>query len=196
MIALPKLPVLKPRERLLAAGSGLVLLVVVLDRLVLNPWLRHSQTIRRETRRMEQALQHNDRLLTRRNVIAAQLRTYKRYLHPPVADELQMAVLLKEIEGLAERSQIQLGEIKPLAAESDEFSKKFSLDVQFECTLEEWVDFITQLESSPSLFQIVRASLSSQEETPDRLKASLRVVSVTPQTVSGSVEAQQATAKP
>ena len=45
-LALPKLPQLKPRERLLATGSGVVLLMVLLDRLVLNPWLRHAQTVR------------------------------------------------------------------------------------------------------------------------------------------------------
>ena len=33
----PSFDQLKPRERLLAAGSGLVLLIVIMDRLVLSP---------------------------------------------------------------------------------------------------------------------------------------------------------------
>jgi hypothetical protein len=88
-----------------------------------------------------------------------------------------MAMLLEEIERLAEQSHVRLGEIKPLAVEADPLSKRHSLDVQFECTLEEWVDFVTRIERSPSLYQVVRAGLSIQDEAPDRLTASLRVAS-------------------
>jgi Tfp pilus assembly protein PilO len=177
-VALPKLPQLKPRERLLATGSAVILLMVVLDRLVLTPWLRHAQTVRQEIHRMEQSLNHYSRLLSRRDYVLAQRERYQRYLRSPLPDELQMAGLLKEIEGLAERSRIHLAEVKPLPQEGDETTRRYSLDVQFDCTLEEWVDFIIEVEASPSLFQIVRSTLATQEDAPDRLKGSLRVVSV------------------
>jgi hypothetical protein len=176
-VTLPKLPQLKPRERLLATGSGVILLMVVLDRLVLNPWLHHAQTVRREIHRMEQSLNHYGRLLSRKEYVLAQRERYQRYLRSPLPDELQMAALLKEVEGLAERSRIQLGEIKPLPPEGDDATRRYLLDVQFECTLEEWVDFLIEMEGSPSLFQVARATLAVQEEMPDRLKGSLRVMS-------------------
>ena len=176
-LTLPKLPQLKPRERLLATGSGVVLLLVVLDRLVLNPWLRHAQTVRQEIHRMEQSLNHYNRLLLRKNYVLTQQERYQRYLRSSLPDELQMATLLKEVEGLPDRSSIRLGEIKPLPPEAGEAIRRYSLDVQFECTLEEWVDFLIELEGSPSLFQVVRATLATQEGTPDRLKGSLRVMS-------------------
>ena len=176
-LTLPKLPQLKPRERLLATGSGVVLLMVLLDRLVLNPWLHHAQTVRQEIHRMEQSLNHYNRLLSRKDYVLAQRERYQRYLRSPLPDELQMATLLKEVEGLADRSRLLLGEIKPLPPEGDDALRRYSLDVQFECTLEAWVDFLIELEGSPALFQIVRASLATQEETPDRLKGSVRVMS-------------------
>lgn len=176
-VTLPKLPQLKPRERLLATGSGVILLMVVLDRLVLNPWLHHAQTVRLEIHRMEQSLNHYGRLLSRKEYVLAQRERYQRYLRSPLPDELQMAALLKEVEGLAERSRIQLGEIKPLPPEGDDATRRYSLDVQFECTLEAWVDFLIELEGSPALFQVARATLATQEEMPDRLKGSLRVMS-------------------
>ena len=176
---LPALPTLKPRERLFGTGTGVVLLVLLLDRLVLAPWWRHAQTIRQETRRMEASMQQYGRLLARKDRILAQVQTDAPYLRPPVADELQMAVLIKEIETLAAQSQVQLGEVKPLAIEVSGSIKRYSLDVQLECTLEQWVDFVTQLEASPSLYQIARATLSTQEQALDQLKGSLRVVSAT-----------------
>ena len=174
----PSMDQLKPRERLLAAGSGLVLLILVMDRLVLNPWLRQGQAIRLETRRMERTLQHYSQLLARKERITAQLDAYRRYLRPTLVDELQTASLLKELEGLSGESHITLAEVKPLAIETNPLLKRYPLDVQFECTLEEWVDFVIRVESSSSLFQIVRAALAVQRDVPDRLKGSLRVVGV------------------
>jgi Tfp pilus assembly protein PilO len=174
-VTLPKLPQLKPRERLFAVAGAVALVIVVMDRLVLNPWLQHANTVRQETRRMEQSLNHYSRLLTRKGYVLAQRERYQRYLRTPLPDELHMAGLLKEMEALAEHSGVNLIEVKPLPPEGDAATRRFSLDVQFDCTLEEWADFLIEIESSPSLFQIVRANLSAQDETPDRLKGSLRV---------------------
>ena len=112
-----------------------------------------------------------------KDYVLAQRERYQRYLRSPLPDELQIAGLLKEIEELAERSRIHVAEVKPLPPEGDESTRRYSLDVQFDCTLEEWVDFIIEVEASPSLFQIVRSTLAMQEDVPDRLKGSLRVVS-------------------
>ena len=88
-----------------------------------------------------------------------------------------MAVLLKEIEGIAGETHITLGEVRPLPPEADEFTKRYALDIQFECTLEAWVDFVTRIETSPSLYQVLRATMAVRGETPDHLNASLRVSS-------------------
>ena len=174
---LPRVSDLQPRERLLAAGCAVVLFVVALDRLVLGPWGRHAQAIQHEIREMEQALQSHQRLLARKDRVLAELGRYQQYLTPAIADDLQMAALLKEVEELAGQSQVHLNEVKPLTVETSGPAKHYSLEVRFECTLEEWVDFVFRLQSSPSLYEVARASLSAQEETPDRLVASLRLVS-------------------
>ena len=174
---LPSVQALRPRERLLAAGSGVILLAVLFDRLVFSPYIGHAQNIRQETQRLEQTLKHYDRLLQRKPQVDAQLNTYQRYLRAPIASELQMAMLLKEIETLAGQTGVTLGEVKPLPPEEDALSTRYSLDIQFECTLETCVDFITQVETSASLYQIQRATMQVSEDIPDRLTASLRVSS-------------------
>ena len=127
----PSIDQLKPRERLLAAGSGLVLLIVLIDRLVLSPWLRQGQTIAEETRRMGRALQHYSQLLSRKDRVFAQLDAYRQYLRPTLVDELQTASLLKELEGMAGESHVTLAEIKPLAVEENPLMKRYPMDVQF-----------------------------------------------------------------
>lgn len=161
----------------MAVGSGFVVMIVVLDRLVLGPWMAHQTNVREEVVRLEETLQRYSRLLTYRERVLSQLEPYRKYLRPLLDDELQMAAFIKEIEGLASRSRVNLDEVKPLAVEAGEFSKQYSIDVEFDCTLEEWVDFIVNIESSTSLYEIVRSSLAVQDDVPDRLKATLRVVS-------------------
>ena len=130
---------------------------------------------------MEKELQAHQRLLARREEVFAQRNHYRSYLKPVLADDRQMASLLKEVEYLAHESRVQVGEIKPLAVESDESDesgKRYPLEVRFACTLEEWVDFVYHLEISPSLYEITRLGLSTHEETQDRLDGYLRLVSV------------------
>ena len=174
---LPSLAQLKPRERFLAAGSALVLLVVVMDQLLLSSWLGQVQQVKQEIQRLEGDLKHQARLLARKEYILAKLDAYERYQLPPLSHELQMASLLKDIAGLAEASHIVLQGIKPLPIETDALSTRYPLDVKFDCTLEEWADFLVRIESSTALYQIVRASLAAHDEAPDLLRASLRVVS-------------------
>ena len=168
----------KGRERLLATVASLAIMVVVLDQVVLGPWRAHVGTIREEVIEMETALRQHARLLSRKDLVAAQLVPYERYLRPAAPnDELQMAALLQEIEQVAANSRIELGEIKPLTVEGDEFARRYPLEARFRCTLDEWIDFVYQLETSPLLFQVVRADLSVSDEIPDLLQGSLRVVS-------------------
>jgi len=180
MISLPKLAQLQPRERLLAVGCGVVLLVVMLDQVVIRPWTKHAKTIRQEIARMEESLQVQQRLLARRDRILAELEQYARYRRPIIADDQQMAALLKEIEEFATRSEVELTEIKPLAVESDATARRYPLEFRFRCTTEQWVELVYQIETSPSLFEIVRAGMSLDDEEPDRLDAYLRLVSAIP----------------
>ncbi len=190
MLKLPALPQLKPRERLLAAGSGILLVVVLLDRVVLGPWAHHAQTVRQEIHRMETGLQQHRRLLARRERVFAELARYQRYLQPAVADELQMAALLKEIQQVAGDSHVTIAEIKPIGTEADEYAKRYTLEVRFACSLEEWVDFVYQIQSSPSLYAVARAGLSTKGETPDRLEGYLRVVSTAVRTAVAAPQAE------
>lgn len=188
-MTLPALSQLRPRERLLAIGSGIALLVVVLDRMVLSPWWHHAQTLRQEIRKLEETLLTHERLAARRERVFAELDQYQRYLRQAIADDLQMASLLTEIQDLAGQSQILVSEIKPLPTESDDLTKRYALEVRFECRPDSWVEFIFGVERSPSLFEVVRASLSQQEGVQDRLEGYLRVTSATLQLASAGASA-------
>ena len=172
-----RLPTLRPREQLLASLSAVALLIVVLDRLVLNPWLHHGQVVRQEIVRKTQALRAYQALLSRKDIVFSRLKPYEDYLRRPLAEDLQMAALLKEVEELARRSGVSVTEVKPLAVDRDEFTSRYPLEVRFAATLEQWVDLVIGIETSPSLFVVDQAALVMREEAADRLEGTLRIVS-------------------
>ena len=178
MITLPTIQ-LQPRERLLAVGAGLVLLVIAMDRLVLAPWGGHRQKIRQEIHHMEETLQNHARLLARKDSVLAQHQHYQRYLIPIVADDLQKAAFIQEIEDLAAQTSVILDDIKSSEVEVVSPTKRFSFDIQVDCTPEQWVTFIYRIETSPSLYEVVRAGLSLEEDQAERLHGFLRLVSAT-----------------
>ena len=176
MLKLPSIQ-LQPRERLLAMGAGLVVLAIALDQLVLSPWWQYRQKVQQGIRSLEEALQADAKLLARKDSVLSRHQEHQRYLRPVVADDLQKAELIKEIELLADQTNVLLGDVKSSEVEATPTARQLAFDLQFECTLEEWVHFVHRLESSPTLYEIVRAGVTRDEAQKDRLQAFLRLVS-------------------
>ena len=186
-----KLPVSLPtnlsrRERLLAIGSALVIVVVGMDRLVLGPWLRHIQTTRVEIQRLEKMIRSDRELLRRKPQILGQAETYREYLQPAGQPaELDMASLLREIETLGSRSGVALGAVKPIQSEAGEAEEgaleaaealpSLAIEVDYKGSMDGWVHFLYLLETSRSLFDIERAMVARIEEGSSQVEGSLRV---------------------
>jgi len=172
----------------MAVGSGVVLLVVLLDRLVLSPWWQHIETVREEIQRTEQIFQQRAKLLARKDHVLGERERYRRFVRPAIANDLQMAALIKELEELAMNSQVVLAEIKPLTVQTDRAISRYSLDVQFGCTLEQWAEFLFHIETSPSLYEVEQARLSAQEDNAEQLEGHLRVVTTSVKSIGKSSE--------
>jgi hypothetical protein len=183
---LPSLPTnLSRRERLLAIGSALVIAVVGMDRLVLGPWLRHMQQTRGEIHRLEAMIRTDRELLRRKPQILGQAEVYREYLQTEGKTDMDMASMLREIETLGSRSGIALGAVKPLqneaAAEGEESAPvaqalpSLAIEVDYKGSMDEWVHFLYLLETSRSLFDIERATVSRMEEGSSQVEGSLRV---------------------
>ena len=66
MIKLPKLPTLPTlsrQERLLAVGVAIVVTLLLMDRVIISPWLRHLSVMRREIHELEHTLVNQRRLV-------------------------------------------------------------------------------------------------------------------------------------
>ena len=156
---------LSHRERLFVGGCLFVLFIVFLDRMVLSALLERVSYIRREIRTLEQAVANHNKLLSRKPVVLADVEHYREYLRPVVSEDVEMARLLGEIERFAKRSHVSLGNIRHLSETEteSELYQEYVIELQFESSLKEWLEFVYLIESSKSLFSIQKARLAKEE---------------------------------
>ena len=183
---------LSRRERLLVAGSVLVLCVVALDQLVLGPWWRHITKIRRDITRLESSIGGYHELLRRSPQIQGEIESYTEYLRPVDAEQPTLATLLREIESLGEQSGISLGEVKPLEGSTNSLYQEFAIQVQYRGSLEQWVHFVYLLQTSKSLFAVERLAVERSGEDPGVLQGSVRLTSRAANAAAPAQEAETA----
>lgn len=173
--SLPDLSRLSSRERLLFAGVVLTMLVLLLDRVVLGPWWRHIQTVRRDITRLEGGIRSYQQVLIRKPQVMAQVEAYSAHLRHFGGEPFDIAVLLREIEKLGKDSGITLGEVKPLTGEADQAQETMTVEVHYSGSLNQWIQFVYLLQTSKSLLKVEQAAIASKEENPDLLEGSLRI---------------------
>ena len=171
---LPDFSTMSRRERLLTFGSLMIVSMVLLDRVVLGPWGRHTQHVRQEIARFETAIRRQNELLSREPTIRAEAEAYHDHLRPETDPPLTMAGVLREIEGLGTQSGVALGEVKPLEAGA---TQELVIDVQCRGSLEQWIRFVYLVQSSTTLFDIQRATLARTKDDPSLVEGALRLSS-------------------
>lgn len=183
-LSMPRLPdpaTMSSRERLLGAACLVVVSVVLLDRLVLGPWWEHTSHVRHDVARLEESIRRYEDMLSRKPQIMQEVERYRQYLRPDTAPEPTMAALIREVEALGKQSGVSLGDVKPLPGAVNDLYKELALEVQSTGTLEQWMEFVYLLQTSPTLFQLERATVGIREQGSDAVVGSLRLTSRVPQ---------------
>ncbi len=173
-----KLPNLGPRERLFAFGGAMALALLVLDRLVLGPWMLHMRHVQTDISRLEKAIDTERRLLSRRDAVMLEVSAYQDLLRLAGPKENELAQLLREIETLGGDSGINLGDVKPIATDDQGLYQVRAFEVQCEGTLPDIVRFLYLLQTSKSLYLVDQAMLELKDQGTSRLKGVVRVSSL------------------
>ena len=177
-IKLPDPSAMSRRERLMVVGSVLVVLAVVIDRGVMGPWWDHTRKVAREIRGLERTIQAHERLLSRRPQIEGKAKVYHDYLNVENPGVVEMGGLIREVEKLGQESGISLGEVKPQPGESGDVYERLVIDVAYQGSIEQWMQFVYFLQTSKSLFTIERADLQRLDKSPNQLQGTVRVSSL------------------
>lgn len=170
-----KLSQVSGRERLLALVTLGIFFLFALDRFLLGPILRQMRTTQAEIRTLEGTLRNTSQLLRRKEILLLEIKRHELYLKPVESVDTEIARFLKEVEALAQKSQLSLSNVNSLPAAEEGRFQRFTVEVNCESTLSQWMEFVYLLESSESLIEIERGSLALEKEGEEKLKGNLRI---------------------
>ena len=169
-------------SRLSNREKGLLYLAVTLVGLalwysyLLGPTMDRWQALRSEGALKELQYQKYVRIAGRHGETMEQYSQFADRLRMEGSEEEEMAILLKDIEGLA-RGRVRITNIKPYSVTDLDFYKRFSVELECETTMESLVGFIYEVELARPMLRL-RSLRIQAKGASDMLDVSLSLSKV------------------
>ena len=169
----------KPRERILFYSSVTAFVLMLCDFLVLGPILSHINVLEREIKAKSQSIQRDMRILSFKDSIFKEYRTFEHYLDTgEKTQEEIIASLLKKLETLASQNNITITNVMPGELEDKPIYKIYKTTLDFEGALKDIIVFLNQLEESDNLFQVVRYQLEPKSKAGTLMKCNMDITRI------------------
>lgn len=171
---------LSKREKLVLYCAVFFISLTVIDRLVISPISHKLKSLDDEIKEREQAIIQAMRIVSQKERIQAASSAYSSFSTGRRSDEEEMTSLLKEIEGMANKSSVYLLDLKPAGVKGSGVSKKYSITLNCEAQMEQLVDFMYAIENSSKLLTIEKYQISpkARESTVAKCSMSLSKLSI------------------
>ncbi len=93
-------------------------------------------------------------------------------------DEEEIARLLNLIEQTARKNGVSLSDVKPEPVKSDKITKRYTIELNAEASLESLMPFIYEIEHSPEILKIEKTNINPKEDKSSVMRASIVVTRV------------------
>ncbi len=163
------------RERIIFILTISLISSLIVYVFVLEPVYKKWSQLRLEYESAGLRLVRNEKLLANKKNIEGEYEKYKEYIRKKEDKEQEMASILKEIEATASGSGVKITSIKPKGEKQLKNYKEYSVELVSEATLNQFIKFIYDLESSKELLKVERLVLSLKSAQSDLLKGTLIV---------------------
>ena len=162
---------LRPRERRLALGTGVVIGCWALVSWAVQPlWDRAADT-RRYVGAQTEKLDALSRLLAQSSSVEREYAAVAGYVQTGEEAQLQ-TVLLNELESLARQSSVQLG-LTPRPVKRQEYLSRFDIELDAEGSQQNLLVFLDALLRMPRLVAIERLRFTGVPLKPDLVRATV-----------------------
>lgn len=170
---------LNPREKKIFYVVMALVVFMIGYHGVWQPILNKSASLDDEIFAAEMRLRKAKTLLRQRDDVLEEAKKYPNLAKMDAGtDEAEIAKLLNLIEQTARKTGITLADVKPEPVQSDKMTKRYRVELDAEAGLEQLMEFIYELESSPELLKIERVETAPREDNPSAMRTSLAVTRV------------------
>lgn len=159
-------------------GAMCFVLLMLMDRLVIYPIFYKIDTLNKDIRKKESDIRRNLRILTYKDRILEERKKYASFLVSSKSQEEEMTLLLKEIEGLAGDSSINLVDMKPAGLQESGASQRYIINLNCEAGMEQIINFMYNIENSGKLLSIEKYKISPKSRESDVASCSITIFKI------------------
>ena len=148
------------RERLILYWTVFFVSVALLDRLIIHPVIDKMRSLDEDTKKTESGIKKSLHILAHKDRILADTEEYSSFLSSLESEEEKTVSIQKEIENIADKSGIYLADMKPAGLKEAGSFKKYSVNLNCEGEMSQFVDFMYNIESSGALLTIEKYQIT------------------------------------
>jgi Tfp pilus assembly protein PilO len=178
------------REKTLGLAVAGTLIAFLLIRVVLAPGLTRFRALLGRQEQLESKYLRARRNLLMRESVAEAREAYQREISSQGSEQEEQSFLLREIERLSRDLPIRIRGMRPLPSEDKGFYKRFAVSMEIEASVENTMQFIHTIESSPRLLRVESLQLTADGKKRGWLLA--RALVSRPAVVGSSSEGRMA----
>jgi Tfp pilus assembly protein PilO len=185
MIKLPKITGLlsaiahfSKREKLVLYGAVIFVSLWLADWLVIRTFLGLTAGLDKQIQEKEAKIKTDLKILAQKQRIEIQRANYSSYLGAAITDNEEFTIILKEVETLANKSGINLVDMKPGGVKDSSSSKKYQITLNCEGSMEKIVGFMYEIETAKKLFTVEKYELTPKSKDTALVKCSMTVSSL------------------
>ena len=169
---------LSKREKIIFYAAVSFVSLTLLDRLIISPIYSKIKSLNEEIQERESSIKKNLNILDQKDRISSEITKYTTFLSSTESDEEEMTSLLKEIEGLANKSSVYLVDMKPAGLKSAGSSKKYLISLNCEAQMEQLTDFMYNIENSIKLLTIEKYQIAPKSKESSVVRCSMSIAKI------------------
>lgn len=170
---------LSKREKTILYTTCIFLSLVALDRLVVYPVYSKISALNKQIKEGQEGIIRSMRMLSQKEKIELETKKYASYLNSPESEEEVITSFLKEVESLANRSSLNIIDMKPGGVTlSKDKTKKFQLILNCEGQMEQLIEFMYNIENMNSFLNIERYQVSPKSKDTGIVQCAITISKV------------------
>ena len=169
---------MSPREKAGIAVAAIVVLVVFVDRFIVNPMAVRMHRLNTEIKAGENALRLDTGLAGQKGAVSAEYGKYSAYVRKSGSDEEEQTKMFSEIEELERKSGVSPLNMKAIAPRAVDFYRKYEVELEVEGEMEQIVNFLYLLNNSPQLLRAEKVTLNPRDRDSAAVRAKMNVTKV------------------
>ena len=151
---------LSKRERIIFYLTVSIVFLAILDNFFISPIFSKIESLNKEIEDIELKIKNSLKILSQKERILNEAKKYSPFLSSSKTEEEEITFLLKEIESIANKSQLYIVDMKPLPVKVEGYTKKYLVTLNSEGKMENIVDFIYSIENSSQLLIVEKYQIT------------------------------------